>query len=61
MVQKQVEGVAAFAATRPDLFARGYFSSLMLQRLKPDHGYPKNHLPDVKVGARMEMELGVLS
>lgn len=54
MVENKVEGVAAFAATRPDLFTDGYFSALMLEGKKPDHGYPKNHLPEVHADAAMD-------
>jgi hypothetical protein len=60
MQQNQPSGVAAFAATRSDLFAQGYFSSLMLDGIKPDFGYPKNHLPHVPANAKMDMELGTL-
>lgn len=61
MVEKQLVGVAAFAATRPDLFVDGYFSQLMMLGQRPDHGYPKNHLPDVPAAAEMEVEFGSLA
>jgi hypothetical protein len=55
MAKNQLDGVAQFAASNPELFAQSYFSTLIAQGQKPDHGYPENHLPEVAVGATMEM------
>ncbi len=58
MAKNQLDGVATFAASRPDLFAESYFSALIVSGEKPDHGYPTNHLPEISPNAEIEMVLG---
>lgn len=59
MVEKQLVGVAAFAATRPDLFVEGYFSTRVMDGDKPSHGYPSNHLPEINPTYVMKMVTGL--
>ena len=45
---------SAISALKEKLQLNGYFSKLAREGIRPDYGYPENHLP-VTTGARMKI------
>ncbi len=62
MTESQIQAAARFddIALPADMFVSGWFTQQFETGVKPDYGYPKNHLPEVTAEA-MQFTTGFLA